>query len=578
MVSLIDLPVEILHCVLSFIANARALVHFQLACKKLYQLVLEDGFRIFAQNRFPSIVPSFIPEGSDVNNQFWRDATRGLTALSRNWDRKAFIAQDAWPSQSIPISPMLYSRQTMGFLPVIDSCEAWLGNEWSSRKLLVTWGAGTRLVLGSRYLRDQETKWATYDEDGIRDGRDDITCVQFLRSTSSEPQTLLLGRANGGLAIISFDLESKQFKRCANLITEGNSIKSATVSPNDLIAACTSRNSLSLYPSSIETSTVYSTSKIEIIPSEISGKIWVTRFLRHNRLAVGFGPSSEPISVLNLDRDVGQDPQSATSRISTHARGSTAKSKTTSVYSLAPLPVSSSAGGLSGDMFLSGGHDGIVRLHDLRSFHSTVASFEDSIDYSPVYSLLPFGRERFVAGAAENSLIKVFDLRMPGGKSYYASDLQTCTENYDERHNHLCTRSHCHHVHRKIKDEPRGWNVFIGQGIPHRKRRRTNAEMPVYSLSKPSEYSPTFFAGMEDRVLQFDLVSIMDKYPDPVYGDVLRSSQPTRDVQRKWNPHRRVFSLPMYEHPDANASVDVKSQRDVGFYEGSCSHWDERWR
>ena len=574
MVNLTDLPAEILHGILFSIENARELVRFQLTCRKFHQLVLKDGFRIFAQSRFPSIAPSIISKGVDVENGFWRDAAHGLTTLSRNWDRKAFIAQDTGPNQGAPISPRQRSRQTMGFLPVIDSFEAWLGNDWRSRKQTVTWGAGPRLVLGSRDLRDQETKWATYDEEGTRDGRDDITCVKLLRSASSESQSLLLGRANGDLAIVSFDSESSQFKHCARFITQGYPIKSATVSLDGHIAACTSRNILSFYSSPFETSEVTSDSRIEI---KKPGKIWVTHFLRHNRLAVGFGPSSEPIKVLNLDRDVEQGPQNASRYISTRTRSDAATSKATSVYSLTPLPASSLAGGLSGDLFLSGGHDGIIRLHDLRSAHSTVASFEDSIDYSPVYSLLPFGRERFVAGAAENSLIKVFDLRLPGGKRYYATNLQTCSADFDDRQNKLDIRSHCHHVHRNIKDKRRGWNVFIGQRILAKNWRRKNASMPVYSLSKPSEYSPTFFAGMEDRVVQFDLVSIMDSHPDPIYGEVVGSNRHTHDIQRKWNPHRRVFSFPMYEHPDANASVHMRLQRDVEYYETSCSHWDERW-
>lgn len=42
----------------------------------------------------------------------------------------------------------------------------------------------------------------------------------------------------------------------------------------------------------------------------------------------------------------------------------------------------------------------------------------DLAENSAIYSLLPLGRERFVAGASRYAMIKIFDLRMPGGKVY----------------------------------------------------------------------------------------------------------------------------------------------------------------
>lgn len=53
-----------------------------------------------------------------------------------------------------------------------------------------------------------------------------------------------------------------------------------------------------------------------------------------------------------------------------------------------------------------------IRLHDLRSPASYVAAFTDLVDhFSAIYSLLPVGCGRFLAGGSNHSLLKVFDMR-----------------------------------------------------------------------------------------------------------------------------------------------------------------------
>lgn len=218
-----------------------------------------------------------------------------------------------------------------------------------------------------------------------------------------------------------------------------------------------------------------------------------------------------------------------------------------------------------------------LSLHDLRSAKSIAAVYRDPVDtFSPIYSLLPIGTERFVAGGARHSIIKVFDLRMPGGKLYHAASLEPCsgTSEYGLKNFKSGKYLSCCEHHYKPKHKRLGWNVFLR---PKNNTNRHVAESPVYALSRPSQCSPTFFAGVESTVLQFDMVSIMDKHPDPLFQYGQAKTVDKHDVKRKWDPQGDVLSLPMYEHD--SGPVNLIKQRKVGYIQGSSIHgWDERWK
>ncbi|KAL9124647.1 MAG: hypothetical protein Q9217_006043 [Psora testacea] len=569
--SLADLPIEVLSQIICYVVTVKDLSHLALTCKKLYSLVAEDGYRIFIRSRFPSIYISPPAAGQRKSETlFWRDAAHSLTTLSRNWDRKAFIAQSISPSGDIS-NPVMENRQryrgrrsmpvqTMGYTPVIDSHEAWTASEWSSRKQIVVWGAGPDLVMGSRKLpeslesRPNPYLWAVYLEPCARAGRDDITYVQSLHGEASERSHVMVGRANGDLARIAMALNGGTggHERLVTFHTGGRPVRSANVNSDDILAACLSDNTLALYTLNMHSAIIDPMEDLNMVLSPKPAKVWSTHFLRHDRLAVGYGPASDPIKIYDLGRGSLTERESITKSIWVSKRKEESNlTARTSIISLAPLPTSNPAGGQEGDLFLSGAYDGVVRLHDLRCANIVAGTFQDPVDFSSIYSLLPFGRERFVAGGALHALIKVFDLRMPGERMYYAIDARTCGH------------------------EPKGWNVFLGKRCVSNTRSSRNIESPVYSLSKPSECSPTFFAGIEGRVLKVDLVSIMDKHPDPVYGGMPSTGYRANDIHRKWNPLDRILSLPMYEHNDG--PVKLRVQREVGLYKGTFHGWDERW-
>lgn len=224
-------------------------------------------------------------------------------------------------------------------------------------------------------------------------------------------------------------------------------------------------------------------------------------------------------------------------------------------------------------------------LHDLRSPASSTAIFTDPVDsFSSIYSLVSFGRERFLAGGSRHSIIKVFDFRMPGGKVYYAADLEPCSSNDNApipiSSAHGAKHPVCCQYHLDMRCNRRNYNIFInspsstGRQLGYGPRGQRH-ESPVYSLSSPSPCSPTVFAGIENNVLQFDVISVMDRNPDPLYQTRRQRKRSENSVMKKWDPHSNVIQLALYEHHTGNVNLNVQQKVDqaIGLRKG----WDERW-
>lgn len=194
---------------------------------------------------------------------------------------------------------------------------------------------------------------------------------------------------------------------------------------------------------------------------------------------------------------------------------------------------------------------------------------------SAIYSLSSFGRERFVVGGSQNCLLKVFDLRLPGGKLYYAADLDPCSSNPPSgpaMTSPLCCQYHC-----DSRAKCRDCSIFLHpRSVRGHQVSRRDGMSPVYSLSSPSPCSPTFFAGIEGKVLELDVVSIMDHHPDPIYRSGPKNTgNRTLDLRRKWDPQSEVLNLSIYEQLEGN--INLRMQRGVGNVGSSRKGWDERW-
>lgn len=397
-----ELPYELLIQIVTHLPTAQSLLHLSLTCRRLHEYVEREGYRVFVQSRFPSLDAP----------PYWKDAAHALTTLSRAWDRKAFIARYIEPSATVVRLPRgrqnsdherRRRHQTMGYQPVIDSYEDWIADDWSSRHEVLAWGAGAELVVRLKTMghtaeqmwqdaRNDTDKsenfdqhhhiieWLAYREDGHVEGRDDITSVNILRPGQTTEQLhsrtqeeVVVGRASGGFALVT--LSASQERNCItrNYITDDRPVRSASVSVSEdtLVAACLSDTALALYPLKSADTDILPVSEVAVIPKGKPGRTWSTRFLTHDRLAVGLGPSTEPIHVYSTSpAGISAEPlrkfgtagadvkMFGDDRVDT--TGCTT-SGTSSVYPIVPIAASSQAGGREGEIFLSGWYDGVVR-------------------------------------------------------------------------------------------------------------------------------------------------------------------------------------------------------------------------
>ncbi|KAL9603320.1 MAG: hypothetical protein Q9179_002233 [Wetmoreana sp. 5 TL-2023] len=549
--SLQDLPPELLAQVVSYIGTVQALLSLALSCKKLHNYVQIDGYRAFVQNHYPSIPTA----------PFWKDAAHALTNLSRAWDRKSLVARCIRPPR-LADEPRHQGHgrrargQTMGYQPVIDSYQTWTGSHWTSRREVVAWGAGAELVLRVKWMgpvieeqqrathehadmtefdqHHHKSRWWRIKDTAHRDGPDDITAVMLLRDTQQpacRSEYIITGRANGELDMITIDHDTPgSWKRETRFLHQGQSVRFASLSSaaEPLLAACLGDRTIAIYLVTVGKDCIEPLKTIELDSSERNCRSWSTVFLRPDRLAVGLGPCTKPIRVFGVGSNATSSQPIRTFFVD---QGSKEDARKWTIYSLAPLPRSSGACRSEGDLFLSGGYDGIIRLHDLRSPRSYVSTFIDPVDtFSAVYSLLPLGCGRFLAGSANHSLLKVFSTR-------------TALEK-------LCQ---C--------DSSLGYPAEL-----------VTCEEPPERPSKPG-------AG---NVIQLDLTAVYDRFPDPIFdigSQCMRQRSKcaaNRDVIGKWDPNHEVMCLAMYEQ--VAGAVQLKQQVSVGKFGDGMPGWDERWK
>lgn len=135
-----------------------------------------------------------------------------------------------------------------------------------------------------------------------------------------------------------------------------------------------------------------------------------------------------------------------------------------------------------------------------------MATYADPIDVqTPIYSLCPLGRQRFIVGGGRHCLLKIFDLRMGGARVYdYLGD--------------------CNPPAPSTFPESPGWATYLSPPV-HRRTYTNTAdwESPVYSLALAAS-GRTVFAGTQGRVweLGFDAVAAEEKEKEEEEEDQVR--------------------------------------------------------
>ena len=379
MTSLAELPPEILSQIASHLPTAKCLRDLALTSRRFHGFVEKDGWRIFALYRFPSIsIPSY-----------WKDGAHALATLSRNYDRRAFIAREVQPQNSIHCLPSATtlpawrkkSGQTMGYQAMVDSYESWTGGDWKSRREAVVWGAGADLVLRTtnrngitdeqcaQHLKrssqrgqlsehaQSHVQWIVYRDPRLREGTDDITSVNLKGLASQElSEEVVVGRASGELSLLRLRPGNKNclLKRYS---TFGSQVRSTDLDPdrNSLLAACLGDDSLALYPLRREEGLIRPASQVKCVSEHEAGcRTWGVRFISRDLIVVGRGPSRHIVQAYQVRADgLGSGP------LRTFGSGK-GEAKTTSAYPVIDIPTSAGQTH-TGSNLLSGGYDGVVR-------------------------------------------------------------------------------------------------------------------------------------------------------------------------------------------------------------------------
>jgi len=277
--------------------------------------------------------------------------------------------------------------QTMGYQPVLDSYEEWLGKRWNDRKEVVAWGAGAELIVkvtdwGDNMVDKQQRnvkknrgrfgntdtgpEWLTYKHPQHSHGRDDITTLSLLRpeqiarpSSSDQSVFAIVGRANGELRQLRL---AKGVSDCAvrTYATQNMPVRSAdiTTGASPLLLACLGDSRAALYHVNADEGRVNPVSETTCTSgTERACRSWTTKFLSQTTVAIGRGTTKYPVVVYQVAPDgITGEP---IRRFGT-GKG-LSEGLATSVYPIVKIPSSSSMGNSEGQEFFSGGYDGLIR-------------------------------------------------------------------------------------------------------------------------------------------------------------------------------------------------------------------------
>ena len=533
---LTDLPPELLDHIVDYLPSANSLANLGRTNRSLHTFVEKDAWQTISKLRFPSLCP--------ITSPSYKETTRTLTSLSRAWDRRAFVARYTEPHGDITAFPggkkvERWKRprgQTIGFTPHLDVYEQDVGS--GGRREVLAYSAGAEVCIrvrdwqtGRQGKSKEHVKWKTYRPLTGHEGRDDVTTLHLLRGrdTGDEGHRLVTGTANGDLQLLDIPSDRSQDVGRTYFTTQGQPVRSSSLLERDdgssLLAAEIGDSRICLYTLEDGQTKIAPSSQIDVKPAAQSNgtrvskayRAWSTNLLSDRHLAVGLGPSEEPIQVYTITpTGISEDnarkfclqmPNDLEDRSDEIAPGGVAKKPMSSVYPIAALPASSAAASSQeNQVFLSGAYDGVIRLHDLRSPRDVEGMYSDPTDDNPIYSLLPRGRETLLAGTSRHNLLKVFDLRL-GAKRYSYLDARTSETEHESANTDwsLFLKPHSNSFSNTHANNNNSWSS------------RRSAESSIYSLATASPNSPHIYAGVENNVVELAFTDVLDRNPDTAH-------------------------------------------------------------
>ena len=580
--ALTDLPPELLDHITTYLPTANSLANLSRTNRTLHTFVEKSAWRTFADLHFPSLCPR--------TSTSWKLTARTLTGQSRAWDRRAFVARYVEPHGDITALPGKRKvdrwkpprGQTIGFTPHMDVYEQ--DTRGGGKREVLAYSAGAEVCVRTREWRTgkhgkekDKASWRTYRPLTAYEGSDDVTTVHLVRPQSGDKGVkMITGTANGDLQMLTLpdvaadDTEVEK----VYLTSQGQSVRSSSLLQRegrpDLLAAEVGDSKICLYSLEDGQPKISPSSQIDIKEAarengDVLSKAyrpWSTNFLSGSHIAIGLGPSEEPIHIYTLTPSgISNDHVRKFTLSSDHdledrsdeiAPGGVARKPMSSVYPIIPLPPSSATGSSQdGQVFLSGAYDGIIRLHDLRSRRDVEGTYIDPTDDSAIYSLLPRGREALLVGTNRHNLLKIFDMRL-GSKCYSYLDARpaetVATSTYQPKQDWSLF----------LKPHSASSNATTSRGDW---RSRRTAESSIYTLASPTPYSPHIYAGIENNVVELAFTDILDPHADPSYFKPWRVGANGKG-EHEWNGWKTkdVIDLACY---DQRADMKLCAQRGI---------------
>ncbi|KAI1326728.1 hypothetical protein F5Y16DRAFT_373864 [Xylariaceae sp. FL0255] len=525
------LPADILFIIFTHLDTARSFTHLAATCKGMNLLVDTSGWRIFVSTCFSSLSPAF------DSGQDWKELARVLTAQSRDWDRRAFVFSSLAPP---PDTRRPHGRarqphhQTIPRNIIVD---AHLRTKGNIREELLVWGAGEDIL--ARIRRSDKTavlseSWHCYSGSqlGFVAGKDDTTAVAILKNPSDNDTSCaaIIGRANGDLRQQSindnnFGRTLVQFRPTSSQATAQRSICAVDInhSPKTLVAG--TREAIVFYPIPDELPPQHDDSSdgpivnpIDVISlknvpqSSPFDYIRSVKSINQSTVAVALNRSFDPVQILTMT----PSGVEITAAAKTMCPLLCIDPKPRTVRALLPVDMGSIASG-TGNVVLSSWDDGTIRLQDLRTSSPFDRIYQDNFEVAtPINALVSFGLERFVAGSAFSHLLKIFDYRWD--KGYYHTDSLPCASRNPypaprpptvvEEPQYAENRSSCNHVlNRLCRWHMLSRHDFYRPNCNIYLPFRHYDSSPIYTLAKPSDISPSIYAGLSGLLVEITLRS-----------------------------------------------------------------------
>ncbi|OAQ98368.1 hypothetical protein LLEC1_01164 [Akanthomyces lecanii] len=543
------LPIGVLRSIFQHLNTAQSLGRLASTSKALKAIVEHHGWNVFVRTHFGYL---------DLPPSNWKTLAKRLTWQTRAWERRALLLSSLVSSKKLA-SQSSRGRGARGgrggrggrlaqtFPPsvFVDAASHIKGK---SEEELVAWGIGEDVVVRWRELRHsapKKEKWTQVigQVAGFKAGQDDVSALALVRNAEVDKTLMMLvGRASGYLQLISTH-QTDLGRTIAWLQPEStedeasggqNDIQHVHVNSRQCSAAVATKDSILFYPlpeqwpdpNGLDVDEAGTPAEYMIHPTERCdlksmegpsrfGRIRQVSHMQNGDCAVALSGTAEPLRFLTRTPD---------GTVVTNAAKMQASSRCADSYiytdrqlqtcrCILPLNTSSIPGG-STHTILSSYDDGTIRLQDLRTPAAIDTIYQDHFELTtPTGPLLADGTQRFIAGSARTSVIKIFDYRWT--RSYYYTDAMPCSDTplgpaprpltwkalpqstQRERCCYMLGKECARHMLAKADYYRPNCNIYLPNIYQ-------NAS-PVYSLARASSTSPNIYAGLSGELVTMSL-------------------------------------------------------------------------